>query len=343
MPSSPPKINVVTAAKLQKKELDPLRFVIPGILPEGLSQLAGRPKSGKSWLALHMAVAKSSGGVALGKIQVPAGDVLYLALEDGERRLQRRLQKMGGDYPARLHLGHQWPRGKEAVTALEQWFEEHPGTDLVVIDTWPTVKDAVRGNASVYESDYEAMAPFQKLATAKHAAILMVLHTRKARFGVEGDPLDEVQSSTGLTAAADAVLVLRRQRHSQEASLFVTGRDLVEGDTERQLLFDEEYCLWQLTQHDPEKLLPPDRRKVRGFIREAGKPLGIQEITTLLGKGYDATNKLLGRLIKDGLLVKAGYGQYALPDESASNSSNSSELANWPPGPTLQLVKPPEE
>jgi hypothetical protein len=30
-------------------------------------------------------------------------------------------------------------------------------------------------------------------------------------------------------------------------------------------------------------------------------------------------------------------------DESASNSSNSSELANWPTGPTLQLVKPPEE
>ena len=68
-----------TAADLMKEDLPPVRWAVPGILPEGLSLLAGKPKLGKSWLALGLAVAKASGGVALGKIPVEQGEVLYLA------------------------------------------------------------------------------------------------------------------------------------------------------------------------------------------------------------------------------------------------------------------------
>ena len=50
-----------TAADLMEEELPPVRWAVPGILPEGLSLLAGKPKLGKSWLALGLAVAKASG------------------------------------------------------------------------------------------------------------------------------------------------------------------------------------------------------------------------------------------------------------------------------------------
>src|SRR5512139_3948027 len=35
----------------------PLKFVVPGLIPVGLTILAGRPKEGKSWLALQIALA----------------------------------------------------------------------------------------------------------------------------------------------------------------------------------------------------------------------------------------------------------------------------------------------
>jgi hypothetical protein len=59
-----------TASGPHEEELPPVRWAVPGILPEGLSLLAGKPKLGKSWLALGLAVAKASAGVALGKIPV---------------------------------------------------------------------------------------------------------------------------------------------------------------------------------------------------------------------------------------------------------------------------------
>src|SRR5260370_34239607 len=65
--------------------------VLPCILPEGLSLLCGKPKLGKSWMGLGIGLDTASGGYALGKKQVERGEVLYLALEDNELRLQSRV------------------------------------------------------------------------------------------------------------------------------------------------------------------------------------------------------------------------------------------------------------
>lgn len=104
--------RIFSAAELMAEELPPVRWVVPGLLPEGVTLLAGKPKLGKSWLALGLGMAVASGGVALGTKQVECGDVLYLALEDNPRRLQGRLGKMlaGGEAPKGLYYATEWPR-----------------------------------------------------------------------------------------------------------------------------------------------------------------------------------------------------------------------------------------
>jgi putative DNA primase/helicase len=54
--------------ELLSRQLPPIQWAIPDILPEGLTLLAGKPKLGKSWLALAMALAVAAGGVALGTL-----------------------------------------------------------------------------------------------------------------------------------------------------------------------------------------------------------------------------------------------------------------------------------
>src|SRR5215213_2069745 len=71
-----------SAVELMRKDIPPVRWVVPGILPEGVALLAGKPKLGKSWLALGLCVAVAAGGYALSTRPVAQGAALYLALED---------------------------------------------------------------------------------------------------------------------------------------------------------------------------------------------------------------------------------------------------------------------
>jgi hypothetical protein len=75
--------------------LPPLSYVVPGLIPGGLSLLVGSPKIGKSWDSLAIALAAATGGRALGHVKVgPPRPVLLLALEDGDRRLQDCIRKL---------------------------------------------------------------------------------------------------------------------------------------------------------------------------------------------------------------------------------------------------------
>jgi RecA-family ATPase len=80
--SVPQRRSSWTAKDLMRHEFPEQRYAVPGVLAEGLNLLAGAPKLGKSWFALNVAAAVARGGMALNKISVEQGEVLYLALED---------------------------------------------------------------------------------------------------------------------------------------------------------------------------------------------------------------------------------------------------------------------
>lgn len=63
-----------------------MRIILPDLIPEGVTLVAGKPKVGKSWLAYDvcLAVADETRFV-LGTMKPGYGDVLYLALEDNQR------------------------------------------------------------------------------------------------------------------------------------------------------------------------------------------------------------------------------------------------------------------
>ena len=176
-----------------------MRWVVPGMVPEGVALLAGKPKLGKSWLAMGLCVAVASGGVAFGNVRVEKGSALYLALEDNERRLQFRLKKILArtEVPDGLHYSVECPRLDEGgVEAVEGWLRSRPDARLVVIDTLAKIRPRQRRGANAYQEDYEALEALLPLAARHNVAVLVVHHLRKM---AASDPLDEVNSSIGLT------------------------------------------------------------------------------------------------------------------------------------------------
>src|SRR5262249_1880855 len=100
------KIGSFSAKELQSMRFPPLSWIIPNIIPaEAGTLLCSKPKFGKSWLAYDLCSACTTDGYTLGNIKPAQGSVLYLALEDSKRRLQRRMTKLLGAFRA------PWPGG----------------------------------------------------------------------------------------------------------------------------------------------------------------------------------------------------------------------------------------
>ena len=142
-PIDAPRIEFITATDLMQREFPEPRFVVPGIITEGVTFLAGKPKLGTSWMAPGLGAAVAGGGKALGNIDCEAGDVLYLALEDTQRRLQGRMRAVlqGAPAPPRLTLTCSWPAADDGgLDELERWMDDRPETRLVLIDTFEKVR-----------------------------------------------------------------------------------------------------------------------------------------------------------------------------------------------------------
>lgn len=309
-PSKPPR-RTMTAAELLGMELPEVRWAVPDLLPQGVTILAGKPKLGKSWLALDLCVAVAAGGYALGKKKVEWGSALYLGLEDNTRRLKSRLKKLLGeqDAPDGLEVSTDWLRLNEGgAEALDAWLIEHPDARLVVIDTLAKVRPASRGH-NVYADDYASLERLLPIAAKHGVAIVVVHHTRKM---AAADPLDELSGSTGLSGGVDGVLVLRRDRGRADAYLSVTGRD-IEEEAELALTWDQTLASWTLAGDADDYRVSRERATVLD-VMAAGEPMTPTQVAELIESAKpNAMKKLLRSMAQDGQLTNDG-GRYSLPN-----------------------------
>lgn len=342
-----PTPDLVSAADLLAKDFKPVKWTIPGLLPVGVTLLAGAPKTGKSWLVLDFGIAVASGGAVLGKVQVDPGAVLYLALEDNQRRLKSRLSKRLGDSPAPdgMTFSTVWPRlDQGAIDRLADWLTEHPDTALIVLDTLARIRPPSKGRDSLYTEDYAIGAPLLQLAAAHEVAIVLVHHTRK---GEAEDPLELISGSTGLTGGVDNIMVLRRTRGTNEATLFVTGRD-IENEAEYGLTWDALIAGWTVTGQGPHVGLSPERRAVFDIVAGHGPIVGA-DVARLLNPGvvidrkskeFGAARRILAKLVEAGLIVSTAQGYLLINGNThytgnlgnTGNSSNTEDCVTAPPG-----------
>ena len=171
--------------------------------------------------------------------------MLYLALEDGERLFQERVERIFNGRPS-IPLWYEttWPRLNEGgLDRLDTWLRTHPSARLVVIDTLAKIQPTQDMRASAYQADYDAIAPIQALiAQRPGVACILNTHTRKADAM---DVIDEVSGTSGRTGAVDSIWVLKRGRGESTAELHLTYRAGASGGV-RELTFDQTQVGWVL-------------------------------------------------------------------------------------------------
>ena len=333
------KPTPISAYDLMKKEFPPIDYVVPDILPAGLIVLGGKQKIGKSWFDLNLSLAVASGGIALGRYQVRQGDVLYMALEDTERRLQDRIGQLlapGAEAPKGLHIWTEWPRlDARGLAELEDWLIAHPNTRLVIIDPWVKVKPRLRSRSGEtgYDAEYEALEGIKKLSDKFGICILIQFHLRKANAD---DPFDELNATTGVTACADGFISVKRGRNEAEGTLYASGRDYKE---EVNLAIAFNNGMWKVLGDGQTAIyytLSQERRTIIDFLAGAITPMMPKAIAELVDGSADSdkTRKLLFKMKNDDQIMwveedkekgtKAGYVTLIpSPKHEESKSTNS--------------------
>jgi hypothetical protein len=305
--------HAFTASDLRTMQFKAIQWVVPSIIPEGVTILAGKPKIGKSWLALDIALAVAGGRFVLGDIKPVQGAVLYAALEDNQRRLWNRTRKIiatpDGTWPQGLTLATQWRRlDKGGVTDIKEWAKGAGNPRLVILDTLAGVRPDRNLRDNQYEHDYKALEELHAWAGEIGIAILILTHTRKMEAD---DPIDTISGTLGLAGAADTSAIL--SRNTKGTTLYVRGRDVEE--QEFAVMFNPDSCRWTILGDAAEVHRSDSRMKIMSAMSDSSEPsMSPRDLTAATGLSRANVDQLLARMVADCEIIKRGRGLYGLPN-----------------------------
>lgn len=268
-------LETITAASLMDKQFAPQHELIEGMLAPGLYILAGASKIGKSWLVLQIAHCVSM-GQPLWERKVQKSEVLYLALEDTERRIQSRLMRICGGETGEIAFATEAEvLGRGFEEQVTNYLHNHPQAKLVIVDTLIKVRE-MNSRGSAYADDYATMTAFKRIAERYGITMLIVHHTRKQEAG---DIMDMISGTTGIMGCADGAMVLERPlRRVPKGSISMTGRDFQ--DAKISLIQDPETMCWEFvgyTDEMPEEQQDPILSAIAMLLEQQNPWVGTAE------------------------------------------------------------------
>lgn len=284
------------------------QWLIPDLLPIGLTILQGPPRIGKSWLTLHLALSIALGTQALEHLPTTQTGVLYLGLQDTSQRIARRTRKLLNTQsaPDNFLWTDRWPTSSsttDGIDALDLWLAAHPHTRLLVIDSlnglsptsWNTTAD----------QNLELLQHLKALADKHRIAILVTDHhvpnnKRNARK-------ENLYNASFIIA--DAIMTLKHEQGHAKATLLLTGNDLP--DAEFALSLPASTMTWTLLGLAADYRLSQERQDILALLEEhRDGPLRPKEIASLLHKDVRAVTKLLFDMSRASQVRLIGRGHY---------------------------------
>ncbi len=300
------RFHTIDGETLMSQPLEPICFVVDGLLSNGLHLLAGAPKSGKSWLALWLSVTVAKGDAVWGNA-VKRGTTLYLCFEDSRLRIQNRLFDITDDAPPNVHFCEERCRlGEGLEERIERFVTEHPDTVLIIIDTLQMIRRPSADNS--YANDYADLSVLKKLADKLGLAILLIHHLRKQK---DSDPFNRISGTTGLSGAVDASFTLvEEHRGSGKATLSCIGRDIEYRELELQR---NDSNVWELladSRESPDAFLPDIVCLVADFMQDRDGYIGTPgELAALISSEEKRiSDRTVSRLLMQHAEALAAHG-----------------------------------
>ena len=304
----PSHLNTISMKELYDTVYEEKPPLIDGLLYPGTYLFVGSPKLGKSFLMAQLAYHIST-GTPLWDYPVRKSKVLYLALEDSYRRIQKRLYQMFGEESAEnLYFAVSAGQlGNGLDEQLQNFMRENPDTGLIIIDTLQKVRETGGDNYS-YANDYEIITRLKHFADSYGITVIAVHHTRKQKAD---DKFDMISGTNGLLGAADGGFILAKdKRTSNDATLEISGRD--QPDMKIYLNKNPERLIWELEHTETELWKEPPEpvlESIKAFLSAGNSSWSgsSTELTETLGVDMKA-NALTAKLNINAARLYNEYG-----------------------------------
>lgn len=208
-----------------------IKMYVENIIPEGVTIISSLPKEGKTWLALSLCKALTSGQPLFGQagFEVPEPvPVIYLAAEVGDRAFKQRIQKFGITNDKTRFLCRTLTKGgmnledtnlEQAIRALQP---------IVILDVLSCFSQSDDEDNSVENQKLRRMIGGLRRAGAR---AVIILHHSTKNFKQKPTKENAVRGSGDILAMVDCVWALmlddRLYQSSQveEVDVIGWGRD----------------------------------------------------------------------------------------------------------------------
>jgi hypothetical protein len=312
-----------------------LKWTVERLIAEAtLVFIVAETQTGKTLHGLYLAHAMLRAGLVYGKLTVNLVEkVLYLGLEDPDRRFQSRgIDTQTGFEaiePGRfiVHTAHGFRLNDERMFGyLEQLILKH-SFDVVFLDTYQRATPGITS----FDDEKQSLI-LHRLAnlTRQHGVTIIVLdHVRKNDGKRKGITMDDIKGTGGKLQNADSVILMERTPDRKQIKLQGFSKDSdkpvgfllnvsPEGSTEPKFSYVAD--LEELGSESRRRGEENREKLVRAF--HPGEWLDLSTVVERTGFSTATARRHINDLVKTGKLDKTGNGRwtrYAAINHSGEN------------------------
>jgi hypothetical protein len=295
-------------------------WLVNGFFTEGVCVLDGREKSGKTALALSLALAVSRGEQFLGKFKTTPANVLYIPYNDAPPRLKYRLRIMrarfqgnppaGIYFPQNLSIGDVFAFPKLnafAGRAIATTLNSSPNLRLIIIDD---LESAFIESGGKPESAYRETCTYwddiRNLALKNHVCIIFIRNQM---------PRGKCEHYDTISRAVDTRVELLPPPSwmSKAVTTIIRTESRDFSALSLPCNFNPQFMKWEIIPE--EKIIPvnSERRLILDAFGEDGPVIkNLSELIEKLGQKKSTVVRVLSKMVKAGQIKRVQRGKYTL-------------------------------
>lgn len=306
-------------------------------LQAGTGMLAGMPKTGKTWVAIDMAVSVASGTPFLGKYPTQQGPVVIYSPEGPDEELDERIHQVAvrrgldeNDLPLHIIDSHQLFLNSTLDQQDIRLMAEKVQPVLTIFD--PLV-ECFNGNEN-HNEEVNLMARFlTKLAKEASTAIMLTHHMQKSGKQIRG--------ASALEAFGDSYIYISRSKIGRVYMEFVQRHAAPADPVDLELTTVDGNTCYRVIESAPEEKPESLKDRILAFLKTQTEPLSLRKIREAVKGDSHKYKQVFNQLKFFGEARQTDHGWEYVPEEERPASSPSGQEPETTE--TKQETAPPEE